>query len=146
LNPEIEYEYDLHEFEDAFGQARMADNPVQKAHHYRRAIAAYQGLFMADLYADWVQHFREALQAQFLQALTYLASFSLENHNYPQAISHARQLLSVDPHHEVAYQILVRSYISSGQRPRAKQIYESYTRMLNEFDLEPEQSWEELCQ
>lgn len=146
LNPEIEYEYDLHEFEDAFGQARMADNPVQKAHHYRRAVAAYQGLFLADLYADWVQHFREALQAQFLQALTYLASFSLENHNYPQAISHARQLLSVDPHHEVAYQILVRSYISSGQRPRAKQIYESYTRMLNEFDLEPEQSWEELCQ
>ncbi|HUT19003.1 MAG TPA: bacterial transcriptional activator domain-containing protein, partial [Anaerolineae bacterium] len=92
------------------------------------------------------QHFREALQAQFLQALTYLSSFSLDNHNYPQAISYSRQILSVDPHHEVAYQILVRSYVRSGQRPRAKRIYESYAEMLAEFDLEPEQSWEELCQ
>jgi LuxR family maltose regulon positive regulatory protein len=146
LNPELKYEYDLHEFEDAFSQGRVADNPVQKAHHYRRAVAAYQGPFLADLYVDWVQHFREALQAQFLQALTYLSSFSFENRNYPQAISHARQILSVDPHHEVAYQILVRSYVSSGQRPRARQIYESYAKMLDEFDLEPEMSWEELCE
>jgi LuxR family maltose regulon positive regulatory protein len=146
LNPDVRYEYDLREFEDAFGQARLADNPVQKAHHYRRAAAAYKGLFLADLYADWVQHFREALQAQFLQALTYLSGFSLENRNYPQAISRARQILSVDPHHEVAYQILVRSYVRSGQRPHAKRIYESYVEMLGEFDLEPEQSWEELCQ
>ena len=146
LNPDIEREYDVHEFEDAFSQARLADNPVQKAHHYRHAIAAYQGLFLADLYADWVQHFREALQAQLLQALTYLSTFSLDNRNYPQAISYSRQILSVDPHHEAAYQILVRSYVRSGQRPRAKRIYEAYVEMLAEFDLAPEQSWEELCQ
>jgi LuxR family maltose regulon positive regulatory protein len=146
LDPDMEYEYDVRVFEDAFTQARLADNPVQKAHHYRHAVATYQGLFLADVYADWVQHFREALQAQFLQALTYLSSFSLDNRNYPQAISYSRQILSVDPHHEVAYQILVRSYVRSGQRPRAKRIYESYAEMLAEFDLEPEQSWEELCQ
>lgn len=146
LNPRIRFAYDVQEFEESFTQARLSDNPVQKAHHYRHAADAYRGEFLADLYSDWILHFREALQAQYLQALTYLAGFSLDNRNYPQAISFARQILSVDEHHELAYQALIRAYVRSGQRPRAKRIYDAYREMLAGFDLQPDQSWEELCQ
>lgn len=146
LNPQVIYNYDVLSFEKTFSKAVAADNLVQKAHHYHRAAELYRGEFLADLYADWVFHFREALQARYLQALTFLAQFNLDNHNYPQAISFARQILVVDEHHEIAYHILVKSYARSGQRPHAKRIYERYRDMLAEFGLEPEQDWEDLSQ
>ena len=53
---------------------------------------------------------------------------------------------SGEEHHEIAYQVLIKSYVRSGQRPHAKQIYSRYRDMLAEFDLEPQQDWEALCE
>jgi LuxR family maltose regulon positive regulatory protein len=145
LNPEVDYQYDVAAFQDAFSKAELADNLVQKAYHYRQALALYKGEFLADLYAEWITHFREALQARYLQGLTFLAQFSLNNGNYPQAIEHARRILAVEEHHEGAYHVLIKAYARSGQRPSAKQIYDQYKDMLASFDLEPQVSWEDLC-
>lgn len=144
LNPRVQSDYDVQTFEQSCASAEMADNPVQRAHHYRRAVDVYGGEFLVDLYADWIQHFREALQARYLQALTFLGLFNLDHRNHPQAISYARQILSVDEHHETAYHVLIRAYARSGQRPRAKSIYDHYRAMLAEFGLDPELDWEDL--
>jgi ATP/maltotriose-dependent transcriptional regulator MalT/DNA-binding SARP family transcriptional activator len=146
LNPDIEYTYDVRAFQESFTQAETADNPVQRAHHYRRAVDQYKGEFLADLYADWILDLREALRTRYLQALSFLAQFNLGNRNYPQAIGYARQILSTDEHHEIAYQILITAYVRCGQRPRAKQIYDEYRQMLAEFDLEPQRDWGQLSQ
>jgi two-component SAPR family response regulator len=145
LNPEVDYQYDASAFQDAFSKAGLADNMVQKAYHYRQALALYKGEFLADLYAEWIMHFREALQARYLQGLAFLAQFNLDNRNYPQAIEHARQILAVEEHHEGAYHVLIKAYARSGQRPSAKQIYDRYKDMLASFDLEPQVGWEDLC-
>jgi two-component SAPR family response regulator len=145
LSPEVNYEYDVEAFEEAFSKAELADNPVQKAYHYRQAVALYKGEFLADLYAEWISHFREALQTRHLQGLAFLAQFSLDNGNHPQAIEYARRILAVEEHHEGAYHTLIRAYARSGQRPNAKQIYERYRDMLARFDLEPQMNWEDLC-
>jgi two-component SAPR family response regulator len=146
LNPEISYQYDTQAFERTFERAMLADNPTQKAYLYRHAVSLYQGEFLADLYADWTLHFREALQARYLQALAFLAQFSLDNRNYTRAIELAHQIMATDSYHETAYHVLIKAFAKSGQRPRAKQIYDRYKEMLAEFDLEPEQSWGELTQ
>jgi LuxR family maltose regulon positive regulatory protein len=145
LNPEANYEYDVEAFEESFSRAELADNPVQKAYHYRQAVTVYKGEFLADLYAEWISHFREALKARYLQALAFLAQFNLNNGNHPQAIEYARNILAVERHHEGAYHTLIRAYARSGQRPNAKRIYEQYRDMLAKFDLEPQMSWEDLC-
>jgi two-component SAPR family response regulator len=144
LNPAIDYTYDVQAFQESFSRAEVSDSPVQRAHHYRRSIDAYKGEFLADLYADWIIDFREALRTRYLQALSYLAEFNLDNRNYPQAIEYARQILSTDEHHEIAYQILVTAYVRCGQRPRAKRIYDEYREMLAEFDLQPQRDWRQL--
>jgi two-component SAPR family response regulator len=144
LNPHISYTYDVQSFEQACTSAEFGDNPTQKAYHYRRAIDTYHGSFLPDLYGDWITHIREALQARHLQALVFLATFSLGNHNYPQAITFARQILSIDEHHEAAYHVLIQAYVRSGQRPRAKQIFDTYQSMLREFGLKPQRDWQDL--
>ena len=144
LNPQISYTYDVHTFEQACTSAEFSDNPTQKAYYYRQAIGIYHGSFLPDLYGDWITRFRETLQARHLQALGFLATFSLESRNYPQAITFARQILSVDEHHETAYHALIRAYVRSGQRPRAKQIFDTYQSMLRQFGLEPQRDWQDL--
>lgn len=145
LTPHAVYHYDVAEFEQECTKAELADNPVQKAHHYRRAIEFYQGEFLTNMFAEWALHLREALEARYLRALTFLAGFDLEYGNYPRAIEVARRILRVDTYHEAAYCVLIKAYIRVGQRPHAKQIYDYYRNMLSGLDLEPQQDWEELC-
>jgi ATP/maltotriose-dependent transcriptional regulator MalT len=145
LNPSIDCRYDVEDFETAFTKGELADNPVQKAHFYRQALACYKGEFLSDLYAGWIQHFREALQARYLKGLAFLADFNLDNRNHPRAIEYARRILSVEELHEGAYHVLIRAYARSGQRPTAKRIYDEYIAMLSRFGLEPESDWNSLC-
>jgi two-component SAPR family response regulator len=146
LNPEVECRYDVTAFEREFSRAMLADNPVQKAYRYRRALDLYLGEYLSDLYSTWLLPQREALRVRQLQALLFLAELQLERGQYAQAIELARQILSVDEYHEAAHYVLVRSYVASGQRPQAKRIYERCRQMLATFDLRLQKSWEELCQ
>jgi LuxR family maltose regulon positive regulatory protein len=145
LNPAVSYTYDVQAFENEMSKGERSDNPVQKAYHYRQAVNLYQGNFLLDLYSDWIMLFREALQARYLKALMFLAQFHLERKRYPQAIEFARHIVTNDEYHEAGYYVLTRAYIRSGQRPQAKRIYERCCKMLSEFGLEPQQSWEQLC-
>lgn len=145
LNPDVSYQYDVQEFEHEISQAELADNPVQKAYHHRRAVELYHGPFLADLYADWVVPLQEGLQARYLQALAFLAEFHLETRRHLQAIEFARQILAVDEYYEGAYYVLIQAYTSSGQRPQAMRVYTHCRDMLAEFGLKPQKRWEELC-
>jgi ATP/maltotriose-dependent transcriptional regulator MalT len=146
LNPQVSYRYDVQAFEQEISKGTFADNPAQKVYHYRRALGLYHGEFLTDLYAEWVLSLRETLQARHLQALTFLAEFHLDRGDCPQAIQFARQILTVDKYHELAYYVLVRAYARSGQRPQAKRIYEQCCDMLAKFDLSPQKGWKELLQ
>ncbi|MBL7199268.1 MAG: hypothetical protein ISS56_03875 [Anaerolineae bacterium] len=144
LNDEISFRYDVQMFQQEISRGTLADNPVQRAHHYRRAAELYRGEFLADMYADWVLPFREALQARCLQALTFLGEFNLDRGQYPVAIEFSRKILAVDEYHELAFYILIRAYARSGQRPQAKRIYDQCRSMLAEFGFSPQQSLEDL--
>jgi len=144
VNPEIICNYDVQEFEQEISIAELADNPVQRAYHYRHAVKLYQGPFLSDTYSDWATSLRESLQTQYLQALTFLARFNLERERYPRAIEYARRILAADEYYEVAYYFLISAYARSGQRPQARRIYAQCREMLAEFGLSPQKSWEEL--
>jgi two-component SAPR family response regulator len=144
IDPQVCVHHDALVFEQAISKGDRADNPVQKAHRYRQAIGLYKGRFLADLSNDWIVAMRESLLVRYLQALTFLAELRLERKDYPQAIERARQVLEADELHEAAYYLLVQAYARSGQRPQAKRIYDQCARMLAEYGLSPQKSWDEL--
>jgi two-component SAPR family response regulator len=144
LNDAISLRYDVQMFQQELSAGTLSDNPVQRAYHFRRAAELYRGEFLADIYADWVLPFREALQARCLQALTFLGEFNLDRGQYPVAIEFSRKILAIDEYHELAYYILIRAYARSGQRPQAKLIYDQCRSMLAEFGFSPQQSLEDL--
>jgi two-component SAPR family response regulator len=145
LNPEISFAYDVADFESETSKGDLANTAVQRAYHYRRAVDLYKGMFLEDLYVDWVTSIREGLQNQYLQALTFLAKFNLERARYPRAIDFARRIIAVDEYYEIAYYLLIQAYAKSGQRPQAKRIYAQCRDMLAGFGLSPQKRWEELC-
>jgi len=144
LNPRAERGYDAEAFEREISKGEAADNPVQKAYHYRRAVDLYHGPFLADLYADWITPLRDLLQARYLHALTFVAGFYLERQHYTRATEYARRILEVDEYYEIAYYLLIQAYARSGQRPQAKRIFARCRDMLAEFGLSPQKTWEEL--
>ena len=113
---------------------------------WNRALALYHGDLLPDnLYDEWTQARREALQRLQRETAFKLAEYEREAGDYPTAIRVITPLLSRDPTDEAAHRELMRLYALSGQRHEALRQYQRCVDVLDvELDLPPDAATDAL--
>lgn len=110
-----------------------------------RAVSMYHGPFLDSFSLDsssefeaWATMHRAILEKHFLAALVLLTENEIERRNYPSAISHLQQALTVDPFDENIHRRLMEVYAEAGNRVAAIREFDDYSDTLRrEMDLEP---------
>ncbi len=116
------------------------------ARRLERALALYQGDFLAGFYIsesqgfeEWLRVERERLRVGVMEALGQLVTFYLGQANFDAGVAHAARLLSLDPLREDAHRQMMTLLASKGQRSAALLQYDTCRRILaDELGIELE--------
>jgi DNA-binding SARP family transcriptional activator len=130
---------DVVRFAGLLGRAEGASDPAAAADLYRRALALYQGDYLADcLYSDWASAERERLLNQYLNAACRLAELALQAGDLAEARRWAEAVLDREACWEQAYQILLRAFALQQNRALICRTFERCTTALHsELGLAP---------
>lgn len=126
LNPEIQIEADVFEFQ------RLMDLPSPSPTDLQRATELHKGLFLPGFYDDWALRLRDELQDLCVAALLMQAKQQRKHGAHGPAQALARRVLAYDRANEAAYQHLIASLAESGDRSGALQQFEQCKQALNE--------------
>jgi DNA-binding SARP family transcriptional activator len=150
LDGRIRLWLDVDEFElhaAAGRRLEAAGEPAGAVAAYERALAIYQGDFLADdPYEDWPVLAREQLLLTYLDVLDRLSGLAFGQHQYGACVALCRQLLARDPCREDAHRRLMRCYSRQGQPHLALRQYQACTDDLHqELGVDPEPATAELA-
>lgn len=151
LGPGLRLWLDVDEFELRVADARRleaAGDLADAAADYERALAIYQGDFLADdPYEDWPVTTREHLLLAYLDVLDRLGGLYLGRHQYGACVALSRLLVQRDPCHEDAQRRLMRCYTRQGQPHLALRQYQACVDALDqELGVDPDPATTALAQ
>jgi DNA-binding SARP family transcriptional activator len=143
LGPGLRLWLDVDEFERHQAAGRRleaAGEPAAAAAEYERALALYQGDFLADdPYEEWPVLTREQLLLSYLEVLDRLSGLYFGRHEYGACVALCRQLVHRDPCREDAHRRLMRCYARQGQPHLALRQYQACAEALRrELGLDPD--------
>jgi DNA-binding SARP family transcriptional activator/TolB-like protein len=128
---------------DALVFARLVEEGSRDA--LARALALYQGDLLEDLnvrseeFEAWLRAERPRYRALAVDGLTALAERHAESGDAEAAIEACHRLLRLDPLHEPAHRLLMRSLAELGRRAAALRQYQVCVEVLkDELGAEPE--------
>lgn len=103
------------------------------------ALALYGGdLCPDDRYAEWAAALRERLTQLYLRVLIVQAQLDFNAHAYASALDRCRRALTIEPWHEAAALIAMRTHLAQNDRPNALRLYRTLERTLrDELGLAP---------
>jgi len=103
------------------------------------ALALYGGeLFPEDRYADWAAAPRERYTQLYLRVLLIQAQLDYDTHDFTAALERCRRALAIEPWHEAAALLGMRTCLAQLDRPNALRIYRTLERNLHdELGLAP---------
>jgi DNA-binding SARP family transcriptional activator len=147
LNRQLPFSFDVEEFQDLLQGAEDLERvaPAEAVERYRRAVALYQGDFLADSTAEWALPFQRNLVHAYEDCLRRLARLYLAREDLPNAVLCFQRLLERDYYHEDIHRELLSAYALQGQPNMAHEHYRKLQRRLRlELDVEPEAATREL--
>lgn len=141
--------YDVHEFLRLLEEARKVeqDSPDEAAEMRREALEYVRGEFCADLpEMEWMREERRQLERMHVDTLLSQAQFHLQQNHAEEALSLARQVLTLDNLREDAHRIVMKSLSLSGDRAAALRHYVELEALLKtEIDAPPDPLTTRLC-
>ena len=143
LGPQLRLWLDTDEFERHVAGGRRLDaagDPAGAAAEYERALALYQGDFLADdPYEDWPGTTREHLLLAYLDVLDRLASLAFDQGQYGACVALCRLLVEKDPCREDGHRRLMRCFTRQGQPHLALRQYQACADALDrELGVDPD--------
>jgi len=143
LGPQLRLRLDTDEFEHhvAGGRQLEADGvPAAAAAEYERALALYQGDFLADdPYEEWPATTREHLLLDYLDVLNRLSAIWFDRHQYGASVALCRLLVDRDPCREDGHRRLMRCYTRQGQPHLALRQFQACVDALDrDLGVDPE--------
>jgi DNA-binding SARP family transcriptional activator len=143
LGPQLRLWLDTDEFERHLAGGRRLDaagDPAGAAAEYERALALYQGDFLADdPYEDWPVTTREHLLLGYLDVLDRLSGLSFDRHQYGACVALCRLLVQRDPCREDGHRRLMRCFSRQGQPHLALRQYLACAEALDrELGVDPD--------
>jgi LuxR family maltose regulon positive regulatory protein len=129
---------DVDEFNSALAQARVINNPSQRAEWYERAVSLYRGEYLQNLYYEWIFPERRRLMQAYLSTLQELASYYLTIQNPKHAIQHIEKAIKLDLLNEDLYCLGMRAYADANQRADVSRLFSDLNLILqNEMNTSP---------
>jgi len=145
LNDQVQWWYDVQEFERLLDEAAEAQSPEEQIGRYQEALALYRGDYLEEFYSDWCQQERERLRERYIAAAMRLADLYLERGEPESAIGVCQAVLARDRYQERAYHRLMRAYAATGDRTAAIKAYRQCVDLLREdLGLDPLPETEDL--
>jgi LuxR family maltose regulon positive regulatory protein len=147
LNRRLPFWCDLEEFQDLLHGAQDLERvaPAEAVERYRRAVALYQGDFLADTTSEWALPFQRKLAHAFEDSLRRLAHLYLDGADIPSAVGCFQRLLERDYYREDIHREMLNAYAQQGQPGMAHEHYRRLQRRLRlELDVEPEAATRDL--
>jgi ATP/maltotriose-dependent transcriptional regulator MalT/DNA-binding SARP family transcriptional activator len=138
FNLDMDYSYDVQEFEHAILQAGEVENPEQKVELLQQAMQHYQGEFFPEGDGNWVMVERQRLAQLHEHSLLELAQLHLEKGEPKITLMHCQKILAEDHCLESAHRLAMQAHAALGNRSGVIQQYEQCKRFLHdELGLEP---------
>lgn len=139
LHPEVSTWYDVNEFERLIEQAGQDDlSDLGRTELLRQAVGLYSGGFLEDIYMDWVDERRDALQGDYIDALAFLAERRYSAKQYAEAIDLYKKIVDVDPYQDKVHLAIMQCHANAGSPSAAKAYFQEYREMLHdELNAEP---------
>lgn len=138
FNRNLDYEYDVEEFETKIRQGQLNIIRHEKQTIFQDAIKIYQGVYFPEGQGAWVVLIRQNLSRLFSDAILILAQYSLEDKEYNTALSYCGHLLAEDRSNEEGYRIAMKAYAAlNDMRGVIQQYQECCKALMEEFNGEP---------
>ncbi len=141
LNPDIEWEIDLQEFNRRLAEGRELTGTGEEqaaADSWRRAWSLYRGPFMHGHYEAWAMTRREEYQQIYVDLLRDLGDLAMRLEQGESALDAYRAVLLEDPLQERTHLAVMRLYAGMGRRDLVRRQYERLcTLLLDELGVEP---------
>jgi LuxR family maltose regulon positive regulatory protein len=138
FNSDMDYSYDVQEFERTIGQAEHAESPAQKIEFLQQGVNIYQGEFYPEGEENWVMTERQRLAQIHEHSLLTLAQLHLENGEPKAALIHLQTILAENHCMESAHRMAMQAYAALGNRSGIANQYEQCKQLLqDELGLEP---------
>lgn len=100
--------------------------------HEADGVLADVELDVAGEFADWLAHQRARRRARLRDALVELATMAETAHDWPDALTHAHELLALEPLSEDAHRRVIRLHYLAGDRAAALLAFDACERVLKD--------------
>ncbi len=138
FNLDMDYSYDVQDFEHTISQAEMTTNAEQKVELLQHAMQIYQGEFYPEGEGSWLMLERQRLAQMHEHSVLELARLLLERGEAKIALAHCQKILAEDHCQETAHRLAMQAYAALGNRSGVvKQFEQCKQYLLDELGLEP---------
>jgi two-component SAPR family response regulator len=138
FNSDMDYSYDVQEFERKIMQAESAETPAKKIQLLKDAIQLYQGEFYPEGEGSWVMTERGRLTQMHEHSLLTLAQLHLEQYEPQMALIHCQTVLAENHCMESAHRLAMQAYAALGNRSGVANQFELCKQLLkDELGLDP---------
>jgi LuxR family maltose regulon positive regulatory protein len=138
FNSDMDYSYDVQDFERTLAQADNSEAPVLKITLLQQAMDLYQGEFFPEGDAIWVMTERQRLALMQENAMLTLAQLHMEQAEPQIALTYCQKILSDNHCMESAHRLAMQAFAALGNRSGIANQYEQCKQFLmDELGLEP---------
>lgn len=131
INPELDIDYDVMHFATRLMEGRDANNAERMA-AWQKAIDLYRGPFLQGHNDRWILDRRADFQAGYLQALSEMAQYRLDEGRPEQALALFQRAVNENNKREDLHRQIMRLYTSLGRRSEAAAHYQKMVHDLKD--------------
>lgn len=145
FNTDIDYDYDVENFEKLLEQGKTATTMEDRIAALEAAVALVKGPYLSDIDLEWAAAERARLELHYQAALSRLAGLYLETGQPLRALETCQAALKADPLLEDAYRLSMRAYAAIGDGTAIARVYQSCRAVLqDELGVNPSEETEKL--
>lgn len=130
LHSKFDIDYDVANYRQAVLDSRERGNLAS----YKRAVKLYNGEFLLGFDSLWIDSIRNNLQTEFITLLLTTAEKAAEEQEFEEATRLYQQMTEIDPYNDVAWEGLIASLQSQGQKSRAEEMRAQFQRLMSDMD------------
>jgi LuxR family maltose regulon positive regulatory protein len=138
FNSDMDYSYDVQDFERTIDQAENSEISEQKITLLQEAMTLYKGEYFPEGDAIWVMTERQRLTLMHENSMLTLAQLHMERGEPQIALTYCQKILANNHCMESAHRLAMQAYAALGNRSGIANQYEQCKQFLmDELGLEP---------